>query len=214
PKHIELRFTSHTPDEISATAQLKLPQGWRAEPSHIPLRFSAKATEIAASITIYPAESPSLTDSLAIVLEYSDGVEVARGLRSISYDHIPKITWFPAAKARLSKVETNVSAKHIGYLPGAGDLIPDALREIGLRVTVLNEQDVLSGTLSQYDAIVTGVRLYNVNKRIQHMQPHLLDYVSAGGTLVVQYNVSNGLQTSTIGPYPFELSRFRVTDET
>ncbi|WP_262248173.1 PIG-L family deacetylase [Parapedobacter soli] len=214
PKHIELRFTSHTPDEISATAQLKLPQGWRAEPSRIPLRFSAKATEIAASITIYPAESPSLTDSLAIVLEYSDGVEAARGLRSISYDHIPKITWFPAAKARLSKVETNVSAKHIGYLPGAGDLIPDALREIGLRVTVLNEQDVLSGTLSQYDAIVTGVRLYNVNKRIQHMQPHLLDYVSAGGTLVVQYNVSNGLQTSTIGPYPFELSRFRVTDET
>src|SRR5690606_32279498 len=85
---------------------------------------------------------------------------------------------------------------------------------IGLKVTVLNEQDVLSGNLSQYDAIVAGVRLYNINPRIQHIQPRLLQYVKEGGTLLVQYNVSNGLQTADIGPYPFELSRFRVTDET
>lgn len=214
PKTIELRFTAHTPGSISAIARLQLPSGWRAEPSEIPLHFSGKAAETLSHITLYPAENPLLTDSLGIMLEYPDSTEMARAIQTISYEHIPKIVWFPTAKARLSKVETGVSAKHIGYLPGAGDLIPAALREIGLQVTLLSEQDILSGDLSPYDAIITGVRLYNVNPRIPHMQPRLLEYVKNGGTLLVQYNVSNGLHTTGIGPYPFELSRFRVTDET
>ncbi|MFB2119221.1 PIG-L family deacetylase [Parapedobacter sp. 2B3] len=214
PKTIEVRFTGHTQREVSAVARLQLPAGWRAAPSEVPLHFSAKAGETISHITLYPAENASLADSLGIALEYPDGTEAAQAIQTISYDHIPKITWFPAAKARLSKIETGASAQHIGYLPGAGDLIPAALREIGLRVTVLNEQDILSGDLSQYDAIVTGVRLYNVNPRIRHMQPRLLQYVKAGGTLVVQYNVSNGLHTPEIGPYPLGLSRTRVTDET
>ena len=214
PKAIEVRFTSHTQDAVSAVARLQLPSGWRAEPSEIPLSFSTKSAETVSLVTVYPAENPSLTDSLGIVMEYPAETEAAYAIQSISYEHIPKISWFPAAKARLSKVETGVSAKHIGYLPGAGDLIPAALREIGLQVTVLNEQDVLSGDLSPYDAIVTGVRLYNVNQRMRYMQPRLMQYVKAGGTLVVQYNVSRGLHTTDIGPYPLELSSARVTDET
>ncbi|MEC3881568.1 PIG-L family deacetylase [Parapedobacter sp. 10938] len=214
PKTIEVRFTGHTQGEVSAVARLQLPSGWRAEPSEIPLHFSTKAAETVSHITLYPAENVSLTDSLRIVLEYPNGTETAHALQSINYEHIPKITWFPPAKARLSKVETGLSAKHIGYLPGAGDLIPEALREIGLQVTLLNEQDVLSGDLSPYDAIVAGIRLYNVDPRIRYMQPRLMEYVKAGGTLVVQYNVSRGLQVDGIGPYPFELSRTRVTDET
>lgn len=214
PKAIEVRFTAHTPGSVSAIARLQLPSGWRAEPSEIPLQFSTKAAETVSRITLYPAESPSLTDSLGIVLHYPDSNEMARAIQTISYEHIPKIVWFPTAKARLSKVETGVSAKHIGYLPGAGDLIPEALREIGLQVTILSEQDILSGELSKYDAIIAGIRLYNVNHRMRHIQPRLLQYVKNGGTLLVQYNVSNGLHTTDIGPYPFELSRFRVTDET
>ena len=214
PKTLEVRFTAHTQDPVSAVARLELPAGWRAEPAEVPLDFSAKAAETVSRFTLYPAENASLTDSLGIVLHYADTVEPARANQSITYEHIPNITWFPAATARLSKVETGVSATNIGYLPGAGDLIPEALREIGLHVTVLNEQDVLSGNLSQYDAIVTGVRLYNVNPRMRYMQPRLLQYVHDGGTLVVQYNVSRGLYTADLGPYPVALSRSRVTDET
>ncbi|MGV3763224.1 PIG-L family deacetylase [Parapedobacter sp.] len=214
PKALEVRFAGHTQDNVSAVARLQLPSGWRAEPNEIPLQFSTKATEVVSRITIYPAEDPSLTDSLGIMLEYPDGAEMASAIQTISYDHIPKITWFPPAKARLSKIETGFSAKHIGYLPGAGDLIPAALQEIGLQVTLLSEQDVLSGDLSPYDAIVTGVRLYNVDPRVRYMQQQLMEYVKGGGTLVVQYNVSRGLQVDGIGPYPFELSRTRVTDET
>src|SRR5690606_6880608 len=71
-----------------------------------------------------------------------------------------------------------------------------------------------SGNLSQYDAIVTGVRLYNINQRMRHLQPRLLQYVADGGTLLIQYNVSSGLGVADLGPYPLTLGRSRVTDET
>lgn len=214
PKTVEVVFTGHTQDRISATAMIRLPKGWRVEPEQVPLEFSAKSEEITSRFTIYPADKASLSDSLSIVFQYPDSIEAACAMRAISHEHIPKITWFPPATARLSKVETGVSATRIGYLPGAGDLIPQALREIGLRVDILNEQDVLAGNLSQYDAIVTGVRLYNVNERMRYMQPHLMAYVKNGGTLLVQYNVSSGSLPSDLGPYPLTLSRSRVTDET
>jgi len=214
PKTLEAVFTAHTQDQVSATAFVDLPSGWRAEPRQIPLHFSEKSEEVTAKFTIYPAADASLSDSLTITLKYADSTEKAHAIRSIAHDHIPRITWFPPAIVRLSKVETGVSATRIGYLPGAGDLIPQALREIGLRVDILNEQDVLSDNLSQYDAIVTGIRLYNVNERMRYMQPHLLAYVKNGGTLLVQYNVSSGLPVSNLGPYPLTLSRSRVTDET
>jgi len=214
PKQLEVVFTGHTQERVSASGVLRLPPGWRAEPQQVALEFSAKAEEIVSTFTLFPAERTSLSDSLSIVLRYADSEEDAKGIRSIAYEHIPQITWFPPASARLSKVETGVSATRIGYLPGAGDLIPQALREIGLRVDVLSEQDVLSANLAQYDAIVTGVRLYNVNERMRHIQPRLMAYVKNGGTLLVQYNVSGGLRIADIGPYPFTLSRSRVTDET
>lgn len=214
PKTLEVVFTAHTQDRVAATAFLRLPQGWRAEPQQIPLDFAAKSDEITSKFTIYPAANASLSDSLSIALQYADSTETAHAIRSIAYEHIPHITWFPPTTARLSKIETGVSAMHIGYLPGAGDLIPQALREIGLRVDILSEQDILSDNLSQYDAIVTGVRLYNVNERMRYMQPHLMAYVKNGGTLLVQYNVSGGSLASDLGPYPLALSRSRVTDET
>ena len=214
PKILEVVFTAHAQDPVAATAIIHVPNGWRATPEELPLDFSGKSEEITAKFTIYPAATASLSDSLNISLKYHDSVEPAHAIRSIAHDHIPHITWFPSATARLSKVETGVSAKRIGYLVGAGDLIPQALREIGLQVDMLNESDVLSDNLSQYDAIVTGIRLYNVNERMRYMQPHLLAYVENGGTLVEQYNVSGAPLASDLGPYPLDLSRSRVTDET
>lgn len=214
PKALQVVFTSHANEAISATASLRLPQGWKATPERVTLNFSSKDEEETVQFILYPSENASLSDSVHIALQYPGGPENAHAIRVISYDHIPKITWFPPAAARLSKVETGMSARRIGYLPGAGDLLPQALREIGLQVDILAERDVLSGRLSQYDAIVTGVRLYNVNTRMRYMQPQLFKYVENGGTLVIQYNTTGGLAMQDIGPYPFTLTRSRVTDET
>jgi hypothetical protein len=134
-------------------------------------------------------------------------------LRIINYDHIPEQTLFPLAEAKVEKIDLQFAGKRIGYITGAGDLIPESLKQIGYDVTNLTESQVMNSDLSQFDAIVTGVRLYNVNEQIKVLQPKLMKYVENGGVLLVQYNVNSPLKIDDLGPYPFRLSRDRVTQE-
>ncbi|WP_028296475.1 PIG-L family deacetylase [Olivibacter sitiensis] len=207
-RDIVLSLKAHK-DKVKGMLQPVLPQGWHSEPASIELDLLEEDDEENVSFKLFPPSSTSLTDSLA----FSFNGDTLKAYHAIRYDHIPMVTWFPTTKVRLSQVITGVSAQRIGYLMGAGDLVPQALREIGLRVDLLSENDVLYTDLSVYDAIVTGVRLYNVNDRMRYMQPKLLAYVEQGGTLVEQYNVNNGLKLEQLGPYPFSLSRNRVTEE-
>jgi hypothetical protein len=92
-------------------------------------------------------------------------------------------------------------------------MVAASLRQVGYEVTILDEKEIMNGDLQQYDAIIAGVRVYNINPRIKYWQPRLMEYVKNGGTYLVQYNVSSPLVTTDIGPYPFTLTRDRVTDE-
>jgi hypothetical protein len=96
---------------------------------------------------------------------------------------------------------------------GSGDLVPEGLRNLGYAVEILSDEDLESADLNQFDAIIAGIRAYNTRERIKTFQPRLLKYVQDGGTLIVQYNVSRGLQTESLGPYPFSLGRDRVSEE-
>ncbi len=194
---------------FSGTIQVRVPEGWQVSPDMLSVDFDGRDDEMTTRLRVTPPKGASTTGTLS----FSIGDEPARSMRAIRYEHVPAITWFPEASLRLAKVETGVSAKRIGYVQGAGDLVPSSLREIGLQVDILSDEEVLSKDLGVYDAIVTGIRLYNVNDRMRYLQPRLLAYVEAGGTLVEQYNVSGGLKFNQLGPYPFELSRGRVTDE-
>jgi hypothetical protein len=103
----------------------------------------------------------------------------------------------------------------VAYIEGAGDDVPACLKQIGYHVTILTDELLTSENLSKYNAIITGVRAYNTNKRLQANYQKLMDYVKNGGNLIVQYNTNNqlGSVTAKIGPYPFAISRDRVTDE-
>lgn len=212
PNTLNITFANHTSQAATARAHVELPQGWRADETEFLLAFEQSGADIVKQVTVYPGEARK-EDALQILFDTGDGKALARGMRQIAYDHISPITWFPEARATLHRIETGVSAKRIGYIAGAGDLIPQSLRDIGLAVDVLAEGDMRASVLRQYDAIVTGVRLYNVNPNMRRFQPLLMDYVAQGGTLVVQYNVSGGLVVDELGPYPLALSRGRVTEE-
>ena len=108
---------------------------------------------------------------------------------------------------------SNGEATCIGYIMGSGDEVADGLRHLGYDVTPLSDDDLESGDLSRFDAIVAGIRAYNTRERLAIVQPRLLQYVEEGGTLIVQYNVSRGLVTEDIGPYPFTIGRDRVSEE-
>src|SRR5205807_2702573 len=148
------------------------------------------------------------------------GRNISVGMHVISYPHIPPQTLFPPAATDVARADIQLSAKSIGYVMGAGDEVPDALRQLGASVTLLTAEDLGRSDLTRFDAIVTGVRAYNTRPDLRANQRRLLDYVNQGGTMVVQYNVLEGgfgggdpTLLAHIGPYPITIGRERVTVE-
>ncbi|MBB5621372.1 LmbE family N-acetylglucosaminyl deacetylase [Pedobacter cryoconitis] len=215
-------FTNNSPKTI--TVQLKsfeanakgvlqpaIPSGWKVTPEKVDFELHEKGEERNVEFTITPAGQVS-DGQLSLAVKV-DGETYQKGLKVIGYDHIPVQTLFPVAEARVERVDLKFAGKKIGYIAGAGDLIPESLTQIGYQVTRLTENQVINGNLAGYDAIITGVRLYNINEKIALMQPKLMSYVKDGGVLLVQYNVNTPLKITDLGPYPFQLSRDRVTEE-
>ena len=129
----------------------------------------------------------------------------------IEYDHIPTQMMVRSSSVKLSVVDLKISGSSVGYFAGAGDQVPEALKLMGYKVTMLEEKDL--DNLSGFDAIMVGIRAVNVNDRIGYVMPKLLAYAENGGTLVLQYNTRHRLKTDDFGSYPLTLSRDRVTDE-
>jgi LmbE family N-acetylglucosaminyl deacetylase len=198
-------------DQASGILVPQLPTGWKVSPQKVDFTLIKKGDEQSVAFTITPAGN---TTGGSLLLNVTvDGKTYNKGLRVINYEHIPVQTLFPYAEARLDKVDLKFAGKRIGYIAGAGDLVPESLKQIGYEVINLTNDQVINSDLSGYDAIVAGVRLYNVNDQIKSMQPKLMKYVENGGNLLIQYNVNNPLKIDNIGPYPFRLSRDRVTEE-
>jgi hypothetical protein len=105
------------------------------------------------------------------------------------------------------------SGGRLGYVPGAGDKVAESLMAMGYEVEELNEELIKAGGLEKYKAIVTGIRLLNVDERLDAYFPALLEYAKGGGNLIVQYNTRHALKTDNFSPYPIALSRDRVTEE-
>lgn len=134
----------------------------------------------------------------------------------IDYAHLPPRTVLQPAQLPVRAVQlARGTVQRIAYLPGSGDGVADVLRELGYTVDLVDEGTVLSGGLESYDALVVGIRAYNTRPQLMALQPQLMAWVAAGGRMLVQYNTNNHFNplAGLIGPYPFEISRDRVTDE-
>ncbi len=164
----------------------------------------------------YSLKDPGKSNTETISGYVKDGGQVYDSYRRIlEYPHIPNIIYFPKATTKLVEVNIAVAGKKVGYIPGAGDKIPEALQKMGYEVTTLSKNDITKNNLAQFDAIVTGVRAYNIYEWLNDSYNTLMDYVKDGGVLLVQYNTNNniGPVKAKIGPYPFTISRNRITDE-
>lgn len=134
-------------------------------------------------------------------------------IHRISYPHIPNLTYFSPAQIQLIQEDWKVSGGKIGYLEGAGDEVSDVLSSLGYQVNFLTEENLEVDQLNEFQAIVVGIRAYNTQEFLASKQQILLDYVKAGGNLILQYNTSSPLVTPNLGPYPFAIGRDRVTVE-
>jgi hypothetical protein len=142
-----------------------------------------------------------------------DGRDYSLERVRISYPHIGVQTLMPPAQAKLVRADIRKEGEHIGYIPGAGDDVPESLRQIGYSVKMLSESEITAKNLAQFSAVVLGIRAYNTQDRISTWLPELFDYVKNGGLAIAQYNTTADLKTNHLGPYPLEISRDRVTDE-
>lgn len=133
----------------------------------------------------------------------------------INYDHIPRINYFDKPVIRSFVSDMKIVGRKIGYIKGAGDKVAESIQQMGYIIDFLDEKDVTFNNLKQYDAIVTGVRAHNVHSWLSNAYDALMQYVKDGGVLIVQYNTSNqiGPVRSKISPFPFTISRNRVTEE-
>jgi LmbE family N-acetylglucosaminyl deacetylase len=204
----------------NATGELRLdlPPGWRAEPASEPFHLAEIGDEQELSFLVHPPQAEGETYLRAVAK--IGGLEISSGESVIAFPHIPPQTLFPDAAAKLERADVKLTAHRIGYVMGAGDQVPEALRQLGCDVTLLSPRDLAEADLAAFDAIVTGVRAYNVRADLRANQQRLLDYVKNGGTLIVQYNVlpggpfgrDNG-ELARIGPYPLTIGRARVSVE-
>lgn len=217
PRRIEIPVKAHVAN-TGGDLKLELPAGWRAEPAAQSFRLAEDGEQKALAFTITPpaAETTGVLRAVATV----GGREIAVGLDRIDYPHIPQRAVLPPATAELTRANVRTLARRVGYVMGPGDEVPPALRQMGVDVVLLTEEDLARGDLAKFDAIVTGVRAYNTRADLRANQQRLLEYVAAGGTMLVQYNVLEGgfmggnpALLEKIGPYPIRVSRDRVTVE-
>ena len=204
----------------SGVLRVEAPAGWKVTPESKPFELTEPGQVVVVPFEITPpsADAKGILHASAMVGDR----EVTVGAEVLNYPHIPIQTLFPQAATDLARADIRTLAKNIGYIMGAGDEVPESLKQIGCEVTMLSAEDLVRGDLRRFDAIVTGVRAYNIRADVRANQQRLLDYVSQGGTLLVQYNVAEGggpfgpgdpTILAHVGPYKLVTGRERVTVE-
>lgn len=212
PKDVTFTVKANSTN-VNGTVQLKVPEGWIVQIKNPDFKLVANGDEAIVEATITPKKNS--TDGKLQATLNINGTTFTKSIKRIEYDHIPYQFILSDAEAGLVHVDLKKTGNIIGYIPGAGDDVPACLKQIGYDVTILTDELLAKENLSKYNCIVTGVRAYNTNERLQIYYTKLMDYVKNGGNLVVQYNTNSriGPVGTKVGPYPFTISRDRVTDD-
>jgi LmbE family N-acetylglucosaminyl deacetylase len=209
-----------------AAVRLEAPLGWVVEPAVVPLRFAYEGEEVATHFRVRP---PGALRPGAVVLRAAavhDGRESREGVQAVAYDHIQRRQVVRPAETRVLVLDVSLGpGVSVGYVMGPGDGVADAIRQLGVPVTLLNADDLAFGDLSRFTTIVTGIRAYETRADLRSYHPRLLRWVEAGGHLVVQYNrdafnrvsptaALHPGESSPFVPYPAAVTTQRISDET
>lgn len=198
---------------INGRLRIAAPEGWKVRIKNPSINLEKKDAETTLEATVLnSAGSANGKLSISVII---NATAYTKSIRRLNYDHIPAQFVLSDAEASLVNIKLKKRGTNIGYINGAGDDVPAALMQDGYNVTILTDEQLASGNLSKYDAIVTGVRAFNVNDHLMKYHNRFMNYVKNGGNFIVQYNTNNrlGPLTADLGPYPFKVSNLRVTDE-
>lgn len=206
----EVELTT-TRADASGQVQLELPSDWKLSP-HTQAFHLKKVGEHAKFK--FEITAPPKTET-ARILACADikGVRYCYQHEEVSYPHIPMQLLQPPATMKAVCLDLQTRGHTIGYLPGAGDSLPEHLRQMGYEVKLLDDANLKAEQLNGLDAVVLGVRALNVRNKIGDAMPILLDYCHNGGTVIVQYNRPDNLKAVKFAPFDLHISSDRITDE-
>jgi LmbE family N-acetylglucosaminyl deacetylase len=196
-------------NKVGGSVSLKAPINWKVSPSEIAFNINQKNDKQTVSFLVTPPKNQS--EGKLKVIATSNGKTYQKELIEMNYNHIPKQVVLVNSEAKVVRLDIKIIGTKIGYIKGAGDAIPESLRQIGYEVVLINPLEINEKNLLSYDAIVLGIRAYNVVKELKFKQKYLLAYVENGGTMIVQYNTNR--RVAIAAPFDLKLSRDRVTDE-
>ncbi|WP_138434181.1 PIG-L family deacetylase [Winogradskyella algicola] len=198
-------------DAIEGYVQMAYPNDWNVYPQKQKIEIVNKGDVQKVVFTVIPPKNQS--EGLITPMVNSNGDYYTDELVEIDYSHIPYQTVLIPSVSKVVRLDIDKRGNNIGYIEGAGDVVPESLRQIGYNVTIIKPDQISAENLINFDAVVVGIRAYNILDELKFKQKFLLDYVKEGGNLIVQYNTNRRLKVENLSPYDLELSRDRVTDE-
>ncbi|WP_046755501.1 PIG-L family deacetylase [Kordia jejudonensis] len=201
-------------DNIDGYVSIKHPYSWQVFPKKQKVTIAQKGDKATLMFTVIPPATQS--EGILTPEVYIGDKKYTKALSEIAYDHIPKQSVLLPSETKVVRLDIQKSGQYIGYIQGAGDAIPESLRQIGYDVMVIDPATIDANSLKDFDAIVIGIRAYNTVDELKFKQKYILDYVKNGGNVIVQYNTNRRIKVDRdqLAPYKLSLSRDRVTDET
>ena len=212
---IKVNVRSQVPGAATGKLRLTVPAGWHAEPQTQSVQFAKRDEQKSFSFSVRPGSLREGNYELRATLE-SSGKKYTEGFSVVAREDLNTFYYYQPASQKLSVVHVKVpKSLRIGYLMGAGDDIPPIVSELGLSLQTISPEQLATGDLSQFDTIVLGIRAYDTRTDLRANNKRLLDYVSNGGTLMVQNNAGVAdFNSGAFTPYPAQLGRDRVSVET
>lgn len=198
-------------DNCKGSLRFELPKDWKVTPASIPFELNKKGSETIVNFDVTPPSTPSEVTGKSIAT--LDNEEFDKEQIIINYPHIAAQQVLLPSAAKFTKVDLQIKGENIAYVMGAGDNVPESLKQMGYKTTLLTPNTITLENLKNYDAVIMGIRAYNTLDALVFKQQILFDYVSNGGTMIVQYNTTGDLITKDIAPFPLRISRDRVTEE-
>ncbi|WP_299100957.1 PIG-L family deacetylase [uncultured Winogradskyella sp.] len=198
-------------DGIEGYVQMAYPNDWQVFPQKQKIAITNKGDIQKVVFSVVPPKNQS--EGLITPMVNVNGDFYTDELIEIDYSHIPFQTVLMPSESKIVRINIEKRGNNIGYIEGAGDVVPESLRQIGYNVTIIKPDEIAPEKLATFDAVVVGIRAYNIVDELKFKQKHLLDFVKNGGNLVIQYNTNRRLKVDNIAPYHLKLSRDRVTDE-
>lgn len=213
-REVTVDITHNASRKTDGTVTLQVPAGWKVVGNDTPLSFTRQREKTSRMFKVTPPAGATGNFELRAVATAA-GREFKEGYQVVSYPHIEQHLIYHEARTKVNIFDLAVASNlKVGYVIGSGDDGPQALRQMGVSVNIINAAELASGDLSKYDVIVLGIRVYEVNEDAIANNRRLLDYVSNGGTMIVQYNKPE-FATGNFAPYSIKMAgSIRITDET